>query len=92
MVIGAEREPELETGNGHTSCIMWSTCTCGSCLDLDQGRAQGLTPKVKLFMGVSSMWVGVVGVWLHHHKVLIIHLLYIQASPFIRNQVFLLLT
>ena len=34
MVIGAEREPELETGNGHTSCIMWSTCTCGSCLDL----------------------------------------------------------
>ena len=32
MVIGAEREPELETGNGHTSCIMWSTCTCGSCL------------------------------------------------------------
>ena len=34
MVIGDEREPELETGNGHTSCIMWSTCTCGSCLDL----------------------------------------------------------
>ena len=34
MVIGAEREPELETGNGHTSCIMWSTCTCASCLDL----------------------------------------------------------
>ena len=20
--------------NGHTSCIMWSTCTCGACLDL----------------------------------------------------------
>ena len=29
-----------------------------------QERAQGLTPKGKLFMGVSSMWVGVVGVWL----------------------------
>ena len=51
-----------------------------------QGRAQGLG---KLFMGISSMWVGVVGVWLHHHRVLIIHLLYIQTSPFIRNQVFL---
>ena len=25
-----------------------------------QGRAQGLTPKGKLLMGVSSMWVGVV--------------------------------
>ena len=36
-----------------------------------QGRAHGLTPKGKLFMGISSMWVGVVGVWLHHHKVLI---------------------
>ena len=92
MVIGAERELELETGNGHTSCIMWSTCTCGSCLDLRDEHMQGLTPKGKLFMGVSSMWVGVVGVWLHHHQVLIIHLLYIQASPFIRNQVFLLLT
>ena len=33
-----------------------------------QGRAQGLTPKAKLFMGVSSMWVGVVGVCLYHHK------------------------
>ena len=86
MVIGAEREPELETGNGHTSCIMWSTCTCGSCLDLrDEHRVSLLR---KLFMGVSSMWVGVVRVWLHHHKVLIIHLLYIQTSPFIRNQVF----
>ena len=29
-----------------------------------QGRAQGLTPKGKHFMGVSSMWMGVVGVWL----------------------------
>ena len=92
MVIGAEREPELETGNGHTSCIMWSTCTCGSCLDLRDEHRVSCTPKGKLFMGVSSMWVGVVGVWLHHHKVLIIHLLYIQTSPFIRNQVFLLLT
>ena len=45
-----------------------------------QGRAQGLTPKGKLFMGVSSMCVGVVGVWLHHHKVLIIHLLYILIA------------
>ena len=51
-----------------------------------QGRAQGLTPKGKLSMGVSSMWVGVVGVWLHHHKVLIIRIFKI------RNQVFLLLT
>ena len=77
MVIGAEREPELETGNGHTSCIMWSTCTCGSCLDLrDEHRVSLL--REKLFMDVSSMWVCVVGVWLHHHKVLIIHFLYIQ--------------
>ena len=36
-----------------------------------QGRAQGLTPKEDLFMGVLSMWVVVVGVWLHHNKVLI---------------------
>ena len=60
MVIGAEREPELETGNGHTSCIMWSTCTCGSCLDLRDEHRVSCTPKGKLFMGVSSMWVGVV--------------------------------
>ena len=58
MVIGADREPELETG----------------------GTSQPLTPKGKLFMGVSSMWVGVVGVWHHHHKVLIIHLLYITIK------------
>ena len=72
MVIGAEREPELETGNGHTSCIMWSTCTCGSCLDLRDEHRVSL-----LFMGILSMWVGVVGVWLHHHKVLIIQSFYI---------------
>ena len=35
-----------------------------------QGRAQGLTPKGKLFMGVSSMWVGVVT---HFWRVLQIH-------------------
>ena len=85
MVIGAEREPELETGNGHTSCIMWSTCTCGSCLDLRNEHRVSLLRK-------NFSWVGVVGVWLDNDKVLIIHLLYIQTSPFIRNQVFLLLT
>ena len=44
------------------------------------GQAQSLTPKGKPFMRISSMWVCVVGVWLHHHQVLIIHLLYIQTS------------
>ena len=38
MVIGAEREPELETENGHKSCIMWSTC-----LDLRDEHREGKT-------------------------------------------------
>ena len=89
MVIGAER---ARTGNWKWTYVMYHVEYMYMWfMSRPQGRAQGLTPKGKLFMG-SSMWVGVVGVWLHHHKVLIIHLLYIQTSPFIRNQVFLLLT
>ena len=53
------REPELELEMDirHVSCGVHVHVVH---VYRPQGRAQGLTPKGKLFMGVSSMWVGVV--------------------------------
>ena len=60
MVIGAERKPELETGNGHTSCIMWSTCTCGSCLNLrDEHRVSLLRENFSwAYCPCGWVWLG----------------------------------
>ena len=60
MVRSAEREPELETGNGHTSCIMWSTCTCGACLDLrDEHRVSLLRENFSwAYRPCGWVWLG----------------------------------
>ena len=67
MVRGAER---ARTGNWKWTYVMYHVEYMYMWfMSRPQGRAQGLTPKGKLFMDILSMWVGVVGVWLHHHKV-----------------------